>query len=183
MKKLVFVALLVLSGLSQAGEFAIKGIKFGMSMPEVVAITGAVDYGSYPDKKPCSRHVCAFRGFSIGGVLGWNWPVKVVGGKIEYSPLLDMMFTAPKAENMEDSLLVFSEAYGKPTNFNRFQSTTKGGITLDNFTAVWFVKDAVITMTKHTNRDNGHIGIETIEHYNTTQTQHRTNVENAKKDF
>lgn len=178
MKKTLFVALMM-AGFAQAGEFTVKGIKFGMSNAEIVEIVGSTesDYSKGIDRTTysCASSLCTFNGFSIGGITGWTSPNSTLP--------LEKMYTFPKSEKIEDALSVFTEAYGKPKTFSRYQSKTKGGLTLDDFTAVWFVKDAVITMNKHIDRDTGYISIQSLENYDAERAKFNTDKEKAKKDF
>lgn len=134
-----------------------------MTIPELVAVTGATEDDrsqrmdmktfTYP-QKACDNGPCVFNRFSIGGITGWR-------GEFREGRLIKIRVTTSPYQ-MEQHVITFTQAYGKPKNLRRYISKTNGGLELDDFTATWVVKDAEITMFKHINRDSGVIVIEDL---------------------
>jgi hypothetical protein len=168
------------------GSFSIKGLSFGMTLDQVLNITKAEvdDYKSGYSiekgykKKSATDWSDAFKGFTLAGITG----------KYGWSPELDSekrlagLSNFARAEQVEEALDIFTKQYGSP-KLNRFKSKTKGGLELNDFVAQWQVKDAVITMYKHIDRDTGVIKIQSKSHWE-EETKRETEQRNkASKDF
>jgi len=202
MKKTLFVALMVIAGIAHAGqsEFSTsKGIRLGMTVAEAQAITGSMVEDFSAKLKANSLPECSYKvpyevrdaspvcnpkkpaeswsdikGITIGGI-GFS--------SLDYKSELTTLNSFPRAEQMEEALDVFTKGYGKPKSFKRFKSQTKGGLELDNFTATWAVKDVVITMYKHIDRDTGSISVETLASIQAKLAQDNSKKSKAEKDF
>jgi hypothetical protein len=177
--------------------FSIKGIRFGMTFPEVMAITKGIKPEPFPEgpadnwiyifnhsrvlKAKSERDLgisSATEGFSIGGVIGWM----AFGTEAGSAGVLDTIRYEGPSANVDKALESFSTAYGKPEiDFSKL--TTKGGLELEDFIALWELKDVVITMKRHTDRDNGYIMIETLSANQKRLQEGRDKKEKAANDF
>jgi hypothetical protein len=166
------------------GEFSIKGLKFGMTLDQVIGVTQATenDYTKPMDTKtytqPQKPATDWFRAiddkFSVGGVYGWHAEKE--------NDTLQGLSTFPRSENVDIALNKFIEKYGKP-KIRQYRSKTKGGVDLNVFEAEWRVPGAVITMMNHIDRDKGYIKIQSIDSYNKEQQKYKDQSEKASKDF
>jgi hypothetical protein len=145
-------------------QFTIKGIRFGMSAEEVKSKFGA---GAF------------LNNLTIGGIGSWMASWSGAGG----TGVLTKLTSTANSEDINLSLDSFTAGFGKPTKFNTFKTQTKGGIQLNVFEAEWRIKDAVITMSNHFDRDNGYIIIESIASFNASQQQHKDQLNKNKTDF
>jgi hypothetical protein len=183
------------------GSLSIKGLSFGMSLDQVLNVTQAkIDdrdayrqaerdhynktktYAGGPRmsdfKKSATDWSDAFEGFTIAGITGkYGWKPELDSEK-----RLAGLSNFTRSEQVEEALDIFTKQYGSPT-INRFKSKTKGGLELNDFVAQWQVKDAVITMYKHIDRDTGMIKIQSKSKWE-EETKRETEQRNkASKDF
>ena len=188
-----------------AGEFTIKGLRFGQTLEEVVAVTGAKKSGydtaaytraseqwrslphprppapsfiDYPSQAPADDWHRSLNGFSIAGFEGW-WANLTVD---DPATLKTLYWSGPATE-LDIALERFTQAYGRPKQFRRYASRTNAGVTLNNWQAQWRVKDAVISMTRHVDRDTGSIHIEDSAYLRQQEQQDRARDQKARKDF
>ena len=200
MKKILIAAAIALSSVTAAhaqhSEFSTaKGIRIGMTFTEVQEITGSMvtDHTAYLKamRLPECSYEIDFEKVYANPICNPKKPAEgfyeipymdITIGGIGFAALgsdkLTSLFTTPKAEYMEDALVTFTKGYGPPKSFIRFKSSTKAGVGLDDFTAIWIVKDVVVTMNKHIDRDKGAISIESIEMVNAREAAAR--IEKAK---
>jgi hypothetical protein len=168
------------------GSFSIKGLSFGMTLDQVLGITKAevddIGSGWSADKgfkkKSATDWRDAFKGFTVAGISGtYGW-----SPELDSEKRLAGLSNFVKSEQVEGALDIFTKQYGSP-KLNRFKSKTKGGLDLDDFVAQWLVKDAVITMYKHIDRDTGMIKIQSKSKWE-EETKRETEQRNkASKDF
>lgn len=180
------------------GSFSIKGLSFGMTLDQVLSVTQAKedDYAAYrqaqndhfkntksfvggPDRSnfkiPVNTWSKALNGFTFAGIENWD-------AEINSEKQLAGLRNFARSEKVEEALGIFTKQYGSP-KLNRFKSKTKGGLELDDFVAQWQVKDAVITMYKHIDRDTGVIKIQSRSQWE-EETKRDTEQRNkASKDF
>ena len=186
---------------AETGSFSIKGISFGMTLDQVLNITKAqVDdrdayrqaqsdhrnktgkFSGGPNssdfKKSATSWDDALKDFSIAGITGrYGWLPELDSEK-----RLAGLKNIARSEQVEEALDIFTKQYGSP-KLNRYKSKTKGGLELDDFIAQWQVKDAVITMYKHIDRDTGVIKIQSRSQWE-EETKRNTEQRNkASKDF
>jgi hypothetical protein len=183
------------------GSFSIKGLSFGMTLDQVLSVTQAKvdDNDSYYQarndhlnktksfiggpkpsdfKKSATKWDDAFKGFTIAGITGrYGWEAQINSEK-----QLAGLKNVARSEQVEEALDIFTKQYGTP-KLNRFKSKTKGGLELDDFTAQWQVKDAVITMYKHIDRDTGVIKIQSKSQWEEENKRDTEQRNKASKDF
>lgn len=172
---------------SNLSQFSIKGLRFGMTLEQVLNITGAQvdDYSqrmdqktyAYP-KKAATSWSQALTGFTIAGIPGgaYGWTAKSENNKLVQLSMF------PKSENVDSLLSTFSSQYGKP-KLRQYKSRTKGGLELNDYTASWNIQDAVIEMNRHIDRDTGYISIASKSHRDQEAEKYKSQDEKARKDF
>jgi hypothetical protein len=185
-------------------QFNIKGLRFGMTLDEVISITNAKEddrdayhkanmdriknrdfmkpgagLGPMPHEfqKSSASWNTALNQFSVGGITGWS--ANLLHSD---SQTLKSLYASMPSEKIDDALESFSSAYGRPELINS-KSRTKGGIELDQYYASWNVKDVVINMTRHIDRDRGSISISPKSVRDESTQKFQAAKEKAKKDF
>jgi hypothetical protein len=156
-------------------QFNIKGLRFGMTLDQVVSITNAK---SPYNQKPATDFYAALNGFTIAGIEGghYGWSAEDNNGKLVRIHLF------PRSEEIDSLLTIFSTQYGKP-QLRQFKSRTKGGLDLNDYTATWNVQDAIIEMNRHINRDDGYVSISSRSFKDQEAAKYKAQDEKARRDF
>jgi hypothetical protein len=142
--------------------FNVRGVKFGMTLPEVTRITKGIDISPLPDG-PATTWLLAFnhsrhvdftkdglrgaRGFAIGGLEGWHGDGEAFLRSIGYG--------GPPTD-IDKILKAFQEDYGPPAVMN---TTTRrlGGMDLEDYYAEWnFVDGTIIILHRFLNGAEGY---------------------------
>jgi hypothetical protein len=149
---------------SELSQYSVKGVRFGMTKEQLKGL-GLEVFGN------------SFSGdlrVSIAGIGQWS-------SKFQENKLVEL-YSFPKSNLMYEMVETFKEGYGKP-QIREFKSRTKGGLELNDFSATWLVKDAVISMNKHIDRDTGSIFISFKPHLDKEAAARRAEKEKKAKDF
>jgi hypothetical protein len=152
-------------------EFSVKGIKFGMTKQQISTILGqeATDTTNSLD-----LDLYLFSNFTIGGVSGFSL--------IETESRVYGLSAMPRPEVVDNALITFSKQYGKPI-IRYYVSSNALGAKVDNYTAIWDVGTATITMEKYIDFSKGWIEIKD-KAYAARKAKYYENQEKQKqKDF
>jgi hypothetical protein len=183
-------------------QFSIKGLRFGMTLDEVISITQATEddrdayrkadnaewdkgrndvnykkkYYSYGDfKKPVTSEYRALDGFSIGGSEGWNpgWEDK----KLVY------VHKTTHANDFKSWYELLSNQYGK-VNISSEPIGTAMGFKSTNYKAYWKIKDAYINLSRYSDTiSNGYLMISWEKWNNDLLSRSNQEKAKSKKDF
>jgi hypothetical protein len=163
---------------AKTGPYDIKGIRFGMTFDEVLAITKAQN-----DKKLADNWFYVLENFTIGGINGWKAMGSDKSKMFNKAGVLEVITYSGPSEKVDNALETFTKAYGQPIKFEPRKVMTKGGVELNDFIAEWHVQDAIIVMQRHTNRDDGFIVIQNKAVYDREMQKRMQQKEEATKDF
>ena len=202
MKKMFIATMLIVSSISPAhaelSQFSTsKGVKFGMTLNEVVNLTGATedDFAARWKIRTSEQSECyKSENYTLPQcnarkpATSWYQAPVTVGGILfsctanEFNEL-DSLNSFPFSYSMEEALDTFTKGYGKPASFVRLKSFTNGGVELDDFKATWIVKDAQVTMHKYVNLNKGYVSIEPMSKINKNLEEEQARKDKAAKDF
>ena len=155
-------------------EFSIKGIKFGMTERELrMTIRQSIS---------CFPTGCLLpTSFSIGGVYSWTallntYKQGIANGKTDQE--IFALVATPKPEETDLILINWSEKFGNPT-VRHYTSSNALGAKVENYTAVWDVGTATITIEKYQDFSKSKIWI--IDKALNRQLNELSDIENKQK--
>ena len=170
---------------SNLSQFSIKGLRFGMSLNEVLAITKATEDDrsqkfdmktlSYPTK-PVSSEYDSLAGFSIGGTSGWH-PVYKNG-------ILSAIAKDIPSDSFDEWFEKLLSKYGKPKNLTANEVGNLMGYKTRNIEIYWDYQDVFIYLDRfNRNLTKGIISIEWKKWKDNLRKEKESEMAKNKKDF
>ena len=166
-------------------QFSIKGLRFGMTVEEVVRITKATEDDlskdrdkttyEYP-KKTTSSDYKSLEGFSIGGSSSW-YPSYT-------NDKLGAISLTISPNSFEEWFEKLSSKYGKPTNMSAAEVGNLMGYKSKNIEVFWNYQDVVIYLDRYSSKlTEGQVSIQWKKYQNDRYAKKQAEKEKRKKDF
>lgn len=168
-------------------QFTIKGLRFGMTVEEVVSITKATEDDiakamdrktySYP-QKPISAdsYYKSLKGFSIGGADHWDPTYE--DGK------LGAIFLKISPESFDEWFEKISSKYGKPKNLSANEVGNLMGYKTKNIEVYWDYQDVFIYLDRFSRKlTEGSISFQWKKFLDVRSAKRQAEKEKRKKDF